>query len=47
MQPAEGLSEIDPVCGMKVDPAKSPHRIDYGGRSRHFLLGELPKQILV
>ena len=36
MQPAEGLSEIDPVCGMKVDPAKSPHRIDYGGRSRHF-----------
>src|SRR5215470_17513175 len=36
MQPAEGLSEIDPVCGMKVDPAKSPHRIDYGGRYRHF-----------
>ena len=29
-------SEIDPVCGMKVDPVKSPHRFDYAGRSHHF-----------
>src|SRR5262249_999601 len=36
MQPAEYLSEIDPVCGMKADPAKSLHRIDYAGRSHHF-----------
>jgi Cu+-exporting ATPase len=36
MQPARSLSEIDPVCGMKVDPAKSPHRFDHGGRSHYF-----------
>jgi Cu+-exporting ATPase len=28
--------ELDPVCGMKVDPAKSPHRLHYGGRSYLF-----------
>ena len=27
---------VDPVCGMQVDPAKSPHRYDYRHRSYHF-----------
>jgi P-type Cu+ transporter len=27
---------IDPVCGMTVDPAKSPHRFDYRGKTYHF-----------
>jgi Cu+-exporting ATPase len=27
---------IDPVCGMTVDPAKSPHRYSYGNRDYHF-----------
>ncbi len=27
---------IDPVCGMKVDPAKSPHRAEHGGRTYYF-----------
>ena len=26
----------DPVCGMKVDPATSKHRFDYGGTTFHF-----------
>src|SRR5665213_2030038 len=26
----------DPVCGMKVDLAKSPHHAAYGGRAYHF-----------
>jgi Cu+-exporting ATPase len=26
----------DPVCGMSVDPAKSPHRFDYRGETYHF-----------
>jgi Cu+-exporting ATPase len=27
---------LDPVCGMTVDPAKSPHRHDYGHHTYHF-----------
>jgi P-type Cu+ transporter len=30
------LSEIDPVCGMQVDPAKTSHRYDHGGRTYSF-----------
>jgi len=26
----------DPVCGMTVDPAKSPHRFDHRGETHHF-----------
>jgi Cu+-exporting ATPase len=26
----------DPVCGMKVDPAASRHRLEHGGRTFHF-----------
>ena len=26
----------DPACGMTVDPAKSPHRAEFGGRSYFF-----------
>jgi P-type Cu+ transporter len=38
-QAAQTLREADPVCGMKVDPAKSTYRLDYGGRSYHFCSG--------
>src|ERR1700728_3405509 len=31
-----GATAIDPVCGMKVDPAKSPHRHDYRHKTSHF-----------
>src|ERR1700720_2557748 len=27
---------VDPVCGMKVDPATSKHRADRDGQSSHF-----------
>jgi Cu+-exporting ATPase len=27
---------IDPVCGMTVDPAASPHRLDHSGQTYHF-----------
>ena len=27
---------VDPVCGMKVDPARSPHRHSYRGRAFYF-----------
>jgi Cu+-exporting ATPase len=31
-----GESVIDPVCGMTVDPAKSPHYAEHGGAAFHF-----------
>jgi Cu+-exporting ATPase len=31
-----GVQEVDPVCGMKVDPATSKHRFDHDGRIFHF-----------
>ncbi len=35
-QAGDTKSAIDPVCGMKVDPATSKHRFDYGGTTFHF-----------
>jgi YHS domain-containing protein len=29
-------SEVDPVCGMQVDPEKTDHRADYDGRTYFF-----------
>jgi P-type Cu+ transporter len=35
--PAEGTPfEIDPVCGMKVDPTRAAGRADHGGRTYYF-----------
>jgi Cu+-exporting ATPase len=31
-----GATTIDPVCGMKVDPAKSPHPYEYRRKIYHF-----------
>ncbi|MGA2941954.1 MAG: heavy metal translocating P-type ATPase [Xanthobacteraceae bacterium] len=31
-----GATAIDPVCGMKVDPEKSPHRHEYRHKTYHF-----------
>ena len=31
-----GSKVLDPVCGMTVDPATSPHRLDIGGETYHF-----------
>jgi Cu+-exporting ATPase len=33
---ASGALAIDPVCGMKVDPAKSPHHVEHRSQSFHF-----------
>ncbi len=33
---AVGMPEIDPVCGMKVDPATSHHRFEHKGKTFHF-----------
>ncbi|MFZ0989287.1 MAG: heavy metal translocating P-type ATPase [Xanthobacteraceae bacterium] len=35
-QPVQSSDEIDPVCGMKVDPATSVHHHAHGGRLYHF-----------
>jgi Cu+-exporting ATPase len=32
----QGVAATDPVCGMKVDPAKTPHHFTYGGADYHF-----------
>ncbi len=34
--PHTAATAIDPVCGMTVDPAKSPHRHDYRHHTYHF-----------
>jgi len=34
--PDAGATAIDPVCGMKVDPAKGPHRHTFRGHDYHF-----------
>ncbi|HEV2362803.1 MAG TPA: heavy metal translocating P-type ATPase [Caulobacteraceae bacterium] len=33
---AATASAVDPVCGMKVDPAKTPHHVEHHGRTFHF-----------
>ena len=40
-----GSIVIDPVCGMKVDPAKTPHRHSHRRPRLCLLLGRLPQQI--
>jgi Cu+-exporting ATPase len=36
VHPARTTAAIDPVCGMTVDPAKSPHRHEYRNHTYHF-----------
>ena len=36
---------IDPVCGMTVDPAKSPHRHSSRAKDLSLLFGRLPRQV--
>src|SRR5579872_2410388 len=36
IEPAAFSDEVDPVCGMRVDPAKSAHRYSYSARLYHF-----------
>jgi Cu+-exporting ATPase len=33
---ADADASTDPVCGMKIDPARSKHKADHDGRSWHF-----------
>ncbi|MBO0716897.1 MAG: YHS domain-containing protein, partial [Rhizobiales bacterium] len=35
-EPAQFSSEVDPVCGMGVDPAKSAHKFAWSGWLFHF-----------
>ena len=30
---------IDPVCGMQVDPARTPHKVEHGGETYYFCSG--------
>ena len=32
----KGAAVTDPVCGMKIDPAKTPHHFAYSGTDYHF-----------
>ncbi len=34
--PEDGKTALDPVCGMKVDPRKTPHHAEHGGHQFHF-----------
>ena len=34
--PEDGKTALDPVCGMKVDPFKTPHHAEHGGHEFHF-----------
>jgi Cu+-exporting ATPase len=34
--PSESHKVIDPVCGMSVDPDKTPHHAQHGGDAFHF-----------
>ncbi|HEU4665122.1 MAG TPA: heavy metal-binding domain-containing protein, partial [Dokdonella sp.] len=36
MQPAAAANVRDPVCGMPVDPAATPHHAEHGGATWHF-----------
>ena len=36
---------IDPVCGMKVDPATAKHRIEHEGRPFYFCSAALPREV--
>ena len=35
----DGRTAVDPVCGMKVDPARSRHRHEHAGTVHHFCCG--------
>jgi len=41
------VTEVDPVCGMTVDPAKSPHRAEHGGRTWYFCCAGCRSKFLV
>src|SRR5438132_8356600 len=34
--PADGKTATDPVCGMRVDPETTAHRVEHGGRRYFF-----------
>ena len=36
----DGRTAVDPVCGMKVDPARSRHRHEHAGTVHHFCCGD-------
>ena len=35
-QTAKGALVKDPVCGMNIDPAASPHQAEHAGQTYHF-----------
>ena len=35
-KPSDGVTATDPVCGMQVDPATTPHHADHAGVQYHF-----------
>ncbi|MET0504419.1 MAG: heavy metal translocating P-type ATPase [Luteibacter sp.] len=43
---AQPATEIDPVCGMSVDPAKTPHYASHEGHAYHFCGGRCRERFL-
>jgi Cu+-exporting ATPase len=37
--PVNGGTVIDPVCGMRVNPLTSKHRLEHGGKTYSFCCG--------
>ena len=33
---AAAPADIDPICGMQVDPATTPHRVEHAGTEHYF-----------
>jgi len=44
--PVPGAGSIDPVCGMKVDPARTPHHAEYRGQAYHFCAARCRERFL-
>jgi len=44
--PHAGRREIDPVCGMSVDPERTPHHAEHGGRTWYFCAARCRERFL-
>ncbi|MFA6987105.1 MAG: heavy metal translocating P-type ATPase, partial [Arenimonas sp.] len=42
----DSATAIDPVCGMKVDPQKTPHHASHAGRAYHFCSGKCREKFM-
>jgi len=42
----DSATAIDPVCGMKVDPQKTPHHASHAGQAYHFCSGKCREKFM-